>query len=106
MARAASTARSTSAAEPWAISASLSSLLGSKLGKNSDADGSRHAPSMKCPKRGPRAAIHARASSAASGAGPYSIDSNSSAVVGISLIFLVFLVLNPADGGGRRSTGP
>src|ERR1700691_4931785 len=80
-ARAARTAASMSADEPWATEASFSPLEGSTVSKYSPADGACHAPLMKCPKRWLWRSNQACASFGSSGAGPYSIVTNFSAIL-------------------------
>src|SRR5580700_5961771 len=70
-----------SADEPWAIEASFSPLEGSIVSKYSPAVGACHAPLMKCPKRRPWRSSQACASLGSSGAGPYSIVRNFSAML-------------------------
>src|SRR5436309_2542778 len=94
-ARAALTAASTSAPEPCPIDASFSPLEGSKVSKYSPADGFCQAPWMKCPKRRSWRSSQAVASLGSSGAGPYSMVANFSAI----LIRLArFLPTTQADG--------
>src|SRR5580698_5461022 len=80
-ARAARTAASMSADEPWATDASFTPLEGSTVSKYSPPDGAGHAPLMKCPKRWPWRCSQACASFGSSGAGPYSIVAKFSAML-------------------------
>jgi hypothetical protein len=81
-ARAALTAASTSAAEPCATDASFSPFEGSTVSKYSPAAGACHPPPMKCWKR---IAMTLQpgyvASFESSGAGPYSMLTNFSAML-------------------------
>src|SRR6266446_6263052 len=80
-ARAALTAASMSADDPCATLASFSPVEGSVVSKYSPAEGSRHVPSVKCPNRRECWSSQLSASFASSGAGPYSIAANFSAML-------------------------
>src|ERR1700688_4956033 len=70
-----------SAEEPWATEASFSPFDGSSVSKYCPVAGACHVPLMKCPKRWLWRCSHACASFGSSGAGPYSIDTNFSAIL-------------------------
>src|SRR5580693_7073147 len=76
-----------SAADPSATLASFSPVEGSAVSKYFPVEGAAHAPLMKCPKRRLWWSSHASASFASSGAGPYSIVTNFSAMLIFSYVF-------------------
>src|SRR3989442_8339204 len=80
-ARAACTAASISAADPCATLASFSPVEGSVVSKYSPAEGASHVPLMKWPKRRECWSSQLSASLASSGAGPYSMAANFSAML-------------------------
>src|ERR1022692_1847957 len=76
--------------EPWATDASFSPLEGSSVSKYSPAAGTCHVLLMKCSKRWPWRSSQARASLGSSGAGPYSMLANFSAIL-MSVDSILFL---------------
>src|SRR5260370_15398958 len=81
VARADRRAVSMSPDEPWATDANFSPLEGSSVSKYAPAAGACHAPLMKCPKRWPWRSSQDCASFGSSGAGPYSMLTNFSAML-------------------------
>src|SRR5882672_10791187 len=95
-----------SADEPWAMEASFSPLEGSTVSKYSPAAGGCHAPLMKCPKRWPWRLSQACASVGSSGAGPYSMLTNFSAMLISVAQFALRLKIQPATTQWDDDTPP
>src|SRR5579862_2771758 len=94
-----------SAAPAWAMLANFSAVEGSRVSKYSPVAGACHVPSINKPKRRAWRSSHEVASLGSSGAGPYSMETNFSAML-MSVLSKKSAQLMQSDDDTRRNNGP